>query len=328
VIIPPAVRRRALLRMLAVAPGATLARAQGKPYRVAYVTTERKDAPSVNLDAFRAGLKALGYVEGRDIAIDVWSGYGSADRVTQIMPDVVASRPDLVLAAGGLALFAILKNKPNLPIVFSLSADPVEAGIVRSYARPGGNMTGISLFTLDLVGKRLELLKQAVPNAKRIALVVNPQHPGERLELAAAKDAAQRLGLTVSYFPVASETELDAALANIERERDDAILAFADGFTLQFAGRLAQFSQKTRIPAVDGWEPFARAGNLMTYGPVIDDVYRRLAEYVDRIRKGARAGDLPVERPTAVELVVNETAAKSLGITIPPVLRSVANKVI
>jgi putative ABC transport system substrate-binding protein len=314
--------------MLLATPVASLARAQGKPYRVAYMTTERKDAPSVNLEAFRAGLKSLGYVEGRDIAIEVWSGDGSADRILQIVPDVVASRPDLVLAAGGAALFAILKNKPSLPIVFSVSADPVEAGIVQSYARPGGNMTGISLFTLDLVGKRLELLKQALPNAKRIALVVNPQHPGERLELAVAKEAAQRLGLTVRYFPVSSEAELDAALGSIERERDDAILAFADGFTLQFAGRIADFSKRTRIPAIDGWEPFARAGNLMTYGPVIDDVYRRLAEYVDKIRKGARPGDLPVERPKAVELVVNETAAKSLGITIPPVMLTVANKVI
>jgi len=127
---------------------------------------------------------------------------------------------------------------------------------------------------------------------------------------------------------VSSEAELEAALPDIERARDDAILAFADGFTLQFAGRLAQFSQKTRIPAVDGWEPFARAGNVMTYGPVIEDVYRRLAEYVDKIRKGAAPGDLPVERPQAVELVVNQTAARSIGLTIPPVLLAVANKVI
>lgn len=320
-------RRRRFL--VAAAAAATMsAWAQRTPYRVAYVTTERKDAPSANLDAFRAGLTALGYVEGRDIAIDVWSGNGSADRVSQILPDVVASRPDLILAAGGLALFAVLKTKPNLPIVFSISADPVEAGIVQSYARPGGNMTGISLFTLDLVGKRLELLKEALPGARRVALVVNPQHPGERLELAAASEAARRLGLTVRYFPVSSEAELEAALSNIDRERDDAILAFADGFTLQFAGRIAEFWRKTRIPAVDGWEPFARAGNLMTYGPVIDDVYRRLAEYVHRIRKGAVVGEIPVERPKAVELVVNQTAAKSLGITISPVLLAVANKVI
>jgi len=321
-------RRRAFVA-LAVALGVSRAAwAQRGPYRVAYVTTERKDVPSPNLDAFRAGLKALGYAEGRDIVIDVWSGEGTSARVAEIMPAVVASRPDVVVAGGGLVLFTILRNKPAIPIVFTLSADPVEAKIVQSYARPGGNMTGISLFTLELVGKRLELMKELLPRMKRVALVVSPQHPGERLELAAAKEAAQRLGITIRYFPVTSEPELEAALADIARERDDAILAFADGFTLQFAGRIAEFAQKTKIPAVDGWEPFARDGNVMTYGPDIQDVYRRLADYVDKIRKGASAGELPVERPKAVELVVNQTAAQKIGITISPVLLAVANKVI
>jgi len=321
-------RRRAFVT-LALALGVPRAAwTQRGPYRVAYVTTERKDVPSAYLDAFRAGLKALRVVEGRDLVVDVWSGEGTSARVTEIMPAVVASRPDVIVAAGGSALFAILKNKPGMPMVFTLSADPVEAKIVQSYARPGGNMTGISLFSLDLVGKRLELTKELLPKAKRVALIVNPQHPGERLELAAAKDAAQRLGITVRYFPVASEPELESALADIARTRDDAILAFADGFTLQFAGRIAEFAQKTRIPAVDGWEPFARAGNVMTYGPDIQDVYRRLADYVDKIRKGASAGELPVERPKAVELVVNQTAAQKIGITISPVLLAVANKVI
>lgn len=318
-------RRRTFL---AVATMSGLAWGQRKPFRIAYVTTERKDAPSVNLEAFRAGLKSLGLVEGRDIAIDVWWGDGTAAQVKRILPDIVASRPDVILGAGGLALFAIVADKPKLPIVFAISADPVEAGIVQSYARPGGNMTGISFFALELVGKRLAFLKELRPNAKRVALVVSPQHPGERLELAAAKEAAQRLGLEVRYFPVTSEAELEAALADIARQRDDAILAFADGFTLQFAGRIAAFSRQTKIPAVDGWEPFARAGNVMTYGPVIDDVYRRLAEYVDKIRKGASPGDLPVERPQAVELVVNRTAAEAIGIVVPPVLIAVANKVI
>ena len=320
--------RRTFLVLSTLAGLAGRASAQSKPYRVAYVTTERKGLPSANQAAFRAGLKELGYVEGRDIVVDVWSADGSGDRVTEMVPEVLASKPDLVVAAGGLAFFPLHKARPGMPIVFSISADPVEAKIVPSYARPGGNITGISLFSLDLVGKRLDLLKQALPNAKRIALVVSPQHPGERLELAAAREAAQKLGLTIRYLPVTSEKELEAALADIARERDDAILAFADGFTLQFAGRFAEFARKTRIPAIDGWEPFARAGNLMTYGPVIDDVYRRLAAYVDKIRKGASPGSLPVERPIAVELVVNQTAAKELGITLSPVLLTTANKVL
>jgi putative ABC transport system substrate-binding protein len=299
-----------------------------QPYRVAWVTTERKNAPSANFEAFRGGLRDLGYVEGRDLVIEVWYGDGSGERISAMADEILAARPDLIVAAGGLALFALRKAKVGIPIVFSISADPVEAKIVQSFAHPGGNLTGISLFTLALVGKRLELVREVLPSAKRIALVVNPQHPGERLEFAAAKDAASRLGLSVRYFPVSSEAELDAALADIARARDDVILAFADGFTLQFAGRIAEFSKRERIPAVDGWAPFAHAGNLMVYGPVVSDVYRRLAVYVDKIRKGAKPADLPIELPTKVELVVNAAVAKQLGIVIPPAVVARADEVI
>ena len=298
------------------------------PYRVAWVTTERANAPSRNFEAFRGGLRELGYVEGRDIVIEIWSGDGSAERFEQVVPDVLRSRPDLVVAAGGGALYALLRAGSKLPTVFSISADPVEWKIVESFAHPGGNLTGISLFTLALVGKRLELMKEMLPGAKRVALVVNPQHPGEKLELAAAKEAAARLGLTVRYFPVTSDAELDRALADVARGRDDVILAFADGFTQQFAGRFAQFSREQRIPAIDGWAPFAEAGNLMTYGPVVHDVYRRLAQYVDKVRKGAKPADLPIELPTKVELVVNAAVAKQLGITVPPSLLARADEVI
>jgi putative ABC transport system substrate-binding protein len=322
-------KRRVALAALSLVPLALAARAQSTPpYRVAWVTTERRNAPSKNFDAFRGGLRELGYVEGRDIVIDVWSGDGSADRLEQIAPDIQRSRPDLVVAAGGGAVYALKQAGSKAPTVFSISADPVEWKIVDSFAHPGGNLTGISLFTLALVGKRLELIKEMLPGAKRIALVVNPQHPGEKLELAAAKDAAARLGLTVRYFPVTSEAELDRALTDVARGRDDAILAFADGFTQQFAGRFAAFSQQQRIPAIDGWAPFAEAGNLMTYGPVIDDVYRRLAQYVDKVRKGAKPADLPIELPTKVELVINLAVAKQLGVTVPPSLLARADEVI
>ena len=324
-------KRRAFCRLLVAGTlvGATPVAAQSpRALRVAWVSTDRKDAPSPNLEAFRGGLRDLGYVEGRDLSIDVWTGDGSADRVERLAGDVARSRPDLVVAAGGLALFALLRARMALPIVFSISADPVEAKIVESFARPGGNLTGISLFTLAIVGKRLELLKEVIPGAKRIALIANPQHPGERKEFAAAQEAALRLGLTTRYFPVSSEAELEAALADIARERLDAVLAFADGFTLGFAGRIAASSTRERIPAVDGWAPFAAAGNLMIYGPVIDDVYRRLATYVDRIGKGAKPADLPIELPTKIELVVNAKVAQALGIAIPASVLTRADQVI
>lgn len=305
------------------------ARAQpGAPYRIAWVSTERKDAPSPNLETFRAGLRELGYVEGRSVAIDVWSGDGSGERVQAMAADIVASKPDVIVAAGGLALFPLVRAGVKLPIVFSISADPVDAKIVESYARPGGNMTGMTLFTLGLVGKRLEYLKELVPRAKRIALVANPQHAGEHRELAAAREAADKLGLEVRYFPVNNATALEAALADIAKNRDDAVVAFADGFTMGFAGRFAEFSLAQRIPVVDGWAPFARAGNVLIYGPVQAEVYRRLAAYVDKIRKGAKPGELPVELPSKTELIVNARTAKAIGIAIPPSLLARADEVI
>ena len=323
-------RRRACVALAALPLGVDLpARAQsGTPYRIAWVSTERKDAPSPNLETFRAGLRELGYVEGSTVAIEVWTGDGSGERVEKMAPEIVASKPDVIVAAGGLALFPLARAGVRVPIVFSISADPVDAKIVDSYARPGGNLTGITLFTLGLVGKRLEYLKELVPRAKRIALVANPQHAGEHRELAAAREAAGKLGLEVRYFPVNDAAALEAALADIAKARDDAVLAFADGFTMGFAGRFAEFSLAHRIPVVDGWSPFARAGNVLIYGPVLNEVYRRLAVYVDKIRKGARPGELPIELPTKTELIINAKTAKAIGLAIPASLLSRADEVL
>jgi putative ABC transport system substrate-binding protein len=272
--------RRRLCAALAAWPLAAAWPARGQsaaPYRIAWVSTERKNAPSPNLETFRAGLRELGHVEGRTVTIEVWSGDGSGERVERMAGEIVASKPDVIVAAGGLALFALVRAGVKLPIVFSISADPVDAKIVDSYARPGGNMTGMTLFTLGLVGKRLEYLKELVPRARRIALVANPQHAGEHRELAATREAASKLGIEVRYFPVNNAAALEAALADIAKARDDAVLAFADGFTMGFAGRFAEFSLAHRIPVVDGWSPFAQAGNVLIYGPVLSEVYRRLA---------------------------------------------------
>ena len=324
-------KRRTLHRTLAALPltMALAAVAQPKrPLRVAWVSTERKGAPSQNFTAFRAGLRELGYTEGGNLAIDSWWGEGSREQVEKLVPEILRAQPDVVLASGGLALGALIRTGVKLPIVFSVSADPVEAGFVQSFARPGGNMTGVSLFTLALVGKRLQLLKEIVPGARKVALIANPQHPGESQELRAAQDAASRLGLAVRYCPVRGQTELDAALADIARHRDDAIVAFADGFTMSFAPRIAAFSLQHRIPAIDGWAQFAREGNLLIYGPVIQEVHRRLAAYVDKIAKGALPADLPVELPTKLELVVNLKTARAIGLAIPNAVLLRADEVI
>jgi len=323
-------RRRTFHHTLAAIPVCVAlgAMAQSRPLRVAWVSTERKERPSQNYAAFRTGMRELGYTEGRDLRIDAWWGEGSRDRVEKMVAEVLNAQSDVLLASGGLALSALIRTGVKLPIVFSVSADPVAAEFVQSFARPGGNMTGVSLFTLALVGKRLELLKEIVPSARRVALIANPQHPGEAQELDAAQGAAAKLGLAVRYFPVNGEAELDAAFADIARQRDDAIVAFADGFTMTFASRIAAFSLQHRIPAIDGWAEFAQQGNLLIYGPVIEEVHRRLAAFVDKIGRGAKPADLPVELPTKLELVVNMKTARAIGLAIPKAVLLRADQVI
>ena len=296
--------------------------------RVAWVSPERAGSKSPNLAAFRVGMRELGYVEGKNLVIDTWWGEGSSERLEQMAGDIVRARPDVIVTGSGLAVSPMMRAGIKLPIVFVFSADPMEAKVVASFARPGGNMTGMSLFSLDLMGKRLEFLKEAMPGLKRIAIIANPEHSGEPLELKAAQEAATRLGLSYRYFPVRGESEVEQALAAIADGRDQAILAFADGFIMSFAERIAAFSITHKVAAVSGWALFVQRGNLMSYGPVIEETYRHLAVYVDKIFKGAKPADLPVELPTKVELVINVKTAKALGLTLPQSLLLRADEVI
>jgi putative ABC transport system substrate-binding protein len=317
--------------MLAALPLAVAVRAVAQaaiPYRVAWVSMDQPGSNSPLLAAFRAGMADLGYVEGKNLAIDTWWGAGSSERLEQTVGDILRAQPDVIVTQGGLALPPMLRAGVKKPIVFSMSADPVAAKIVDSYAHPGGNLTGITLFATDLAGKRMALLMEVVPGVRRLAIVANPNHPGEQKELQGARAAAETLGLTLRYFPVRTEADIDAALAEIVRTRIEAVLVLSDGFAMDYAERFAAFSVQNRIPVVTGWAQFAQRGNLMTYGPVFADVYRRLASYVDRIRKGARPGDLPIEQPTKLELVINLKTAKALGLTVPQSLLLRADEVI
>jgi putative ABC transport system substrate-binding protein len=306
-----------------------LAQAQpASPLHISWVSIERAGAPSPFLEAFRGGMRDLGYVEGRNLVIDIWWGEGSAAALAPQVDRIVQSRPRVIVAQGGLALQPLLDARVPLPIVFAASMEPVEAGIARSLAHPGGNVTGMTFFALDLIPKRIEIMKEALPAMKRVALVGDPQHPGQPKELAAAQVAASRLPLDVTFFPVHRAEELETALTDIARNRYDALLAIADGFTQSFAARFASFCRQTGIPTVGGWSQFAREGNLMTYGPVLADCYRRLASFVDRINRGARPGDLPIELPTKVELVINLKTARNLGITLPQTLLVRADELI
>lgn len=220
------------------------------------------------------------------------------------------------------------KATTTIPVVFGYSGDPVEAGMVESLPRPGRNLTGISYMTLDLVGKRMELLKEFLPRTKRIAVVASPDHPGDSAERRASQAAASRLGIDIDYFEIGRGKSIAEILAAIENARSDAAMFFPTQTVIANRVLIAEWSLKKKIPAVSGWAQFADGGNLLSYGPNLADASRRLAHYVDRILKGAKPGDLPVELPSRVELVVNQKAAQALGISVPPSVRLRADRII
>jgi putative ABC transport system substrate-binding protein len=216
----------------------------------------------------------------------------------------------------------------TIPIVFAFSGDPIQAGFVRSFARPGGNLTGISFLALELVGKRIELLKAVMPGLQRIAIVANSQHPGDQAERRASEEVAKAMGLEIEYFEASGVAQLSSALDAISKTRCQAVVMFPIQSIISNSGHIAAWSLKHRIPAVSGWAQFAEEGNLMSYGAGVRETFRRLATYVDRILKGAKPGELPVELPLHIELVINLKTARALDIVVPQAVILRADKVI
>jgi len=299
-----------------------------KVLRIGWISNDRGSGSAPMFAAFRDGLRDLGYVEGRNLVIDARWGEGSSERLEQLAVDLVKSKPDVIVTQGGPATHPVIRAGATMPVVFGYSGDPVEAAVVSSLARPGRNFTGVTLLSFDLVGKRLELLKEVMPGLKRIAILANPQHPGEQGELRASQATGKALGLSFQYFQAQNAAQLEDALAAILKSRSEAMDVFPDALMVRNSERIAEFAAKNNIPAISGWAQFAEGGNLMSYGPNLRDAYRRLATYVDKIVKGARPADLPVELPTTVELVVNLKTAKAFGIKIPQSILVRADRVI
>lgn len=296
-------------------------------YRIGYLSPESPISGQPTFDAFRGGLRSLGYVEGRDVEIVARWGDGSDDLLDKYAAGLVQSKVDVVVAQTR-AVFALRRVGATMPVVFAFSGDPVLAKLVESLARPGGNFTGLSMLSLDLTAKRMQLLKEIMPKLQRVAIVANPGHAGQQAELSVSRSAADALGLALEYFPVTNVVELEIALAQTAKLRCDAIMVFPDAGTMSYSERIAQFTARTRIPAMSGWVPFAERGNLVTYGPELRDAFRRLAAYVDKIRKGAKPADLPVELPTKFELAINLRTARVAGISIPPSVELRADRMI
>ena len=295
-----------------------------KVYRVAYIAAA--SGPSPFYEAFRQGLADLGYVDGRNIAIEYRSSEDRT-RLPALAEEIVRLKPDAIVTQGPSA-FSISSATKTIPVVFGFSGDPVEAGFVASLARPGRNLTGMTFMALELAGKRLELLKEAAPKLARVAVVANRSHPGEQNELKQTTDAAQALKISLQYLSIKAPADFERAFDAIRKERPGGMLTFPDAFTLSRSEQLAGFAASARLPTMFGWKEYVEDGGLMSYGPNLNDSYRRLAQYVDKILKGAKPADLPVEQPTKFELVINLKTAKQIGLTIPPNVLARADRVI
>jgi putative ABC transport system substrate-binding protein len=311
-----AARRTTLGALLAIALAPMLAAAQAQKRRVAWFSAGSAGTPSPFLTAFRAGMRDSGWIEGQNLELSVFFNDGRLEDAERLAPLMLATNPEIVVVFGR-DVITVHRAKPTGPVVFAFSGDPVDAGFVQSLAHPGRNFTGTSLLSLDLSGKRIELLKELVPPIRRLAVLARPEHAGEHRERAVSEAVVAKLGMSMAYVPIQSAGDLDGAFQTIAGQKCDSLVAFPDSVMLANSGRIAQFAATAKIPTVSGWPAFADNGFLLTYGPNLADSYRGLARHVDRILKGAKPGDLPVELPRTVEMVVNARTARALGVTIP-----------
>ncbi len=290
-------RRRFLTALAAgLSSSSSLSWAQPAAARVAWLSPTRAADGSIFLDELKRGLRELRYVDGKNLVLDAYWGEDSAARVEKLLGDAIESRPQVIVVQGSAAV-AARRTNTQIPVVFGYSGDPVEAGLVESLRRPGRNMTGISYLVLELVGKRMELLKEALPSVKRLAVIANPQHPGDKAERRISERAAAALGMSIEYFEASGPQQLGDALSAVEKTRSDALMLFPVQYVISNRERISVWAIKNRIPPISGWAQFAEGGNLMSYGANLRETSRRLASFADRILKGAKPADLPVEIP-------------------------------
>lgn len=278
--------------------------------------------------AFRQGLREAGYAEGRDAIIDWWFGGGRYDRVPEAVADLAQRKPDVIVVESTPAALAAKDATSAIPIVMALVSDPVGSGLVASLARPGGNVTGLTNQTVDLAAKRLQLLKEAIPGARRVVVIFNPETPPNRIMISRLKVAAPGIGVEPKFISVRNVEEVRSAFAGLSRSNVDALFIVDDAFMFTHGEEILQLGMNARLPIVHAEKPLARKGVLLAYAVDHPALFRRAADYVDKILKGAKPGDLPIEQPTKFELVVNLKAAKILGITIPQSILLRADEVI
>ena len=315
---------------LLAAPLAAGAQQRGKVARIGFLSLDLAGNPH-GTESFRQGLRDLGYVEGRNMMIEYRDAEGKRERLPALAAELVALKVDVIVAPTTPAAVAAKQAPTAIPIVFAVASDPVASTLVTSLARPAGNVTGLSIISTDLVGKWLELLAQAVPGVSRVAVLWQPGALGERTEqdmLKKAEVAARALGVRPQFIEARSPADFDKAFSEMSQAHADALAVLPTNMFIIERKRLVNLAAKHRLPAVYPWREGVEAGGLMSYGPNSADLYRRAATYVDKILNGAKPADLPVEQPTKFELIINLTAAKSLGLTIPQSVLGRADEVI
>jgi putative ABC transport system substrate-binding protein len=297
--------------------------------RIGYLIAASRSASLARTEAFQQGLRDLGYVEGKNIVIEWRSADGKLDRLPALAAEVVRLKVDVIVSAGPALTRSAKEATKTIPIVMTQDGDPIGSGFVASLARPGGNITGLSSLRADLSGKRLELLREILPKLSRVAVLGTSNLPGNAQELRETELAAAAFGVKLQYLDVLGSKDIETAFRAVSKGRAEAVLMMVAGFV---AGghrtEIAELAVKSRLPVVYAERRFVEAGGLMTYGVNVEDLDRRAATYVDKILKGAKPANLPVEQPTKFELIINLKAAKQIGLTIPPNVLARADRVI
>src|SRR5262245_57022791 len=326
--------RRAFITMVGgsflAAPLVGEAQQAGEVPRVGYLNPGYASEPirRRRWEAFREGLRELGWVEGRTISLEPRWAEGKYDRYPALAADLVRRKVHVIVATGGAATKAAKQVTSTIRIVMSQVTEPVESGLVASLARPGANVTGTTIMAPDLVGKQFEALKQAVPKVSRVAVLWNPANPGGAAQLREAEAAALALGVRLQALEARAPHEIDSAFAAITRDQAGALVVLADAIFYNQRKQIAELAAKSRLPSASGLPDYAEAGGLIVYSANSLDLERRAATFVDKILKGAKPADLPVEQPTKFELVINLKTARALGLVIPPAVRARADELI
>ena len=314
--------------LLALCSSAPAQEAARKISRLGFLGNSTAALEANLVGPFRDGLRRLGYVEGRNLSIEYRWAEGKYERLPALMAELIALRVDVIVTAGTPAAQAYQKAKTSIPLVMVAVGDPVGNGMVASLNRPGGNITGLTSISPEMEGKRIELLREVVPKLSHIAVFWNPDNAFHEIENKQVEAASRALQMKVVYLGVQNSEQFKKAFAQIQKERSKALLVLADRVFLHNRARIMEFAAKHRLPGVYAYVELVEAGGLMSYGPSYPDMHRRAATYVDKILKGAKPADLPVEQPTKFELVINLKTAKQIGVTIPPNVLARADRVI